>query len=156
MRAVYLASQLAVSDDAGVALDFCLIFGDVAAPVPLWATDGTAPAVPSVYLSTILDDYSRYIIAWKLCTTMRADDVTETLELALVASGAQRRANSSSSSSRPTSSVSPLACIASKRLSTEAGRSAVQAHTGPAIPSASDEESVRSIFAKSGLNVMGR
>ena len=26
-------------------------------------------------------------IAWKLCTTMRADDVTETLELALVASG---------------------------------------------------------------------
>ena len=39
------------------------------------------------YLSTILDDYSRYIIAWKLCTTMRADDVTDTLELALVASG---------------------------------------------------------------------
>ena len=27
------------------------------------------------------------IIAWKLCTTMRADDVTDTLELALVASG---------------------------------------------------------------------
>ena len=26
-------------------------------------------------------------IAWKLCTTMRADDVTDTLELALVASG---------------------------------------------------------------------
>jgi transposase InsO family protein len=22
------------------------------------------------YLSTILDDFSRYIIAWKLCTTM--------------------------------------------------------------------------------------
>src|SRR4029077_8291431 len=39
------------------------------------------------YLSTILDDYSRDIIACKLCTTMRADDVTETLELALVASG---------------------------------------------------------------------
>ena len=36
------------------------------------------------YLSTILDDYSRYIIAWKVCTTMRADDVTDTLELALV------------------------------------------------------------------------
>jgi len=29
------------------------------------------------YLSTILDDYSRYIIAWKLCSTMRADDVTD-------------------------------------------------------------------------------
>ena len=26
------------------------------------------------YLSTILDDYSRYIIAWKLCTNMRAED----------------------------------------------------------------------------------
>jgi len=39
------------------------------------------------YLSTILDDYSRYIIAWKLCTTMRAEDVTDTLKLALQASG---------------------------------------------------------------------
>ncbi len=39
------------------------------------------------YLSTILDDFSRYIIAWKLCTTMKAEDVTATLELALKASG---------------------------------------------------------------------
>ena len=39
------------------------------------------------YLSTILDDYSRYIIAWKLCTTMKAHDVTDTLEMALQASG---------------------------------------------------------------------
>lgn len=39
------------------------------------------------YLSTILDDFSRYVIAWELCTTMNADDVTETLELALRASG---------------------------------------------------------------------
>jgi transposase InsO family protein len=39
------------------------------------------------YLSTILDDFSRYIIAHKLCTTMKADDVTDTLELALTASG---------------------------------------------------------------------
>lgn len=38
-------------------------------------------------ISTILDDYSRYIIAWKLCTTMRAADVTDTLDLALEASG---------------------------------------------------------------------
>ena len=35
----------------------------------------------------ILDDFSRYIIAWKLCTTMRVDDVTDTLKLALEASG---------------------------------------------------------------------
>ena len=38
-------------------------------------------------LSTILDDYSRYVIAWKLCTGMTSRDVTETLELALQASG---------------------------------------------------------------------
>jgi transposase InsO family protein len=40
-----------------------------------------------VYLSTILDDVSRYIIAWTLCSTMRAEDVTDTLDLALTASG---------------------------------------------------------------------
>ena len=39
------------------------------------------------YLSTILDDFSRYVIAWRLCTTMKASDVTATLEDALVASG---------------------------------------------------------------------
>jgi transposase InsO family protein len=39
------------------------------------------------YLSTILDDFSRYIIAWKLCTTMKTEDVTNTLQLALTASG---------------------------------------------------------------------
>jgi transposase InsO family protein len=39
------------------------------------------------YLSTILDDFSRYIVAWKLCTTMKVSDVTETLTMALQASG---------------------------------------------------------------------
>ena len=39
------------------------------------------------HLSTILDDDSRYIIAWKLCTIMKAEDVTATLDLALAASG---------------------------------------------------------------------
>src|SRR6201993_3015456 len=39
------------------------------------------------YPPPTLDDYSRYIAAWKLCTTMRAGDVTDTLELALAASG---------------------------------------------------------------------
>ena len=39
------------------------------------------------YLSTVLDDFSRYIVAWKLCTNMRAEDVTATLDLALKASG---------------------------------------------------------------------
>ena len=56
----------------------------------LWQTDFTYLKVLGwgwFYLSTILDDYSRYIIAWKLCTNMRADDVTDTLDLALQASG---------------------------------------------------------------------
>ncbi len=49
------------------------------APNQLWQTDFTYLKVIGwgwFYLSTILDDYSRYIIAWKLCTTMKADDVT--------------------------------------------------------------------------------
>ena len=56
----------------------------------MWQTDFTYLKVIGwgwFYLSTILDDYSRYIIAWKLCTTMKASDVTDTLELALQASG---------------------------------------------------------------------
>ena len=33
------------------------------------------------YLSTVLDDFSRYIVARKLCPTMKAEDVISTLEL---------------------------------------------------------------------------
>jgi hypothetical protein len=46
----------------------------------------------------------------------------------------QRRSNNSSSSSRPTRAVRPLACRASKRLSTELARNAAQACAGPAMP----------------------
>ena len=56
----------------------------------MWQTDFTYFKIIGwgwVYLSTVLDDYSRYIIAWKLCSTMRAEDVTETLDMALEASG---------------------------------------------------------------------
>ena len=63
------------------------------APNQLWQTDFTYLKVIGwgwFYLSTILDDYSRYIIAWKLCTNMKADDVTATLTLALEASGCNR------------------------------------------------------------------
>ena len=59
-------------------------------PNEMWQTDFTYLKIIGwgwMYLSTILDDYSRYIIAWKLCTTMKAEDVTATLELALEASG---------------------------------------------------------------------
>ena len=56
----------------------------------MWQTDFTYFKIIGwgwMYLSTVLDDYSRYIIAWKLCSTMRAEDVTDTLDMALEASG---------------------------------------------------------------------
>jgi putative transposase len=59
-------------------------------PNEMWQTDFTYFKIIGwgwMYLSTVLDDFSRYIIAWKLCSTMRAEDVTDTLELALTASG---------------------------------------------------------------------
>jgi putative transposase len=55
-----------------------------------WQTDFTYFKIIGwgwYYLSTILDDYSRYVVSWKLCSTMKAKDVTDTLELALEASG---------------------------------------------------------------------
>ena len=63
------------------------------APNQLWQTDFTYLKVIDwgwFYLSTIRDDFSRYIIAWKLCTTLRADDGMDTLTLALEASGCDR------------------------------------------------------------------
>jgi len=38
----------------------------------------------------VLDDFSRYILAWKLCTTMAASDVADTLRMALDAAGLER------------------------------------------------------------------
>jgi len=63
------------------------------APNQLWQTDFTYLKVTGwgwFYLSSVLDDYSRYIIAWKLCTTMKAEDVTATLDMALDASGVDK------------------------------------------------------------------
>ena len=56
----------------------------------LWQTDFTYLKVIGwgwYYLSSVLDDFSRYIVACRLCTTMKAEDVTDALELALQASG---------------------------------------------------------------------
>jgi transposase InsO family protein len=56
----------------------------------MWQTDFTYFKIIGwgwMYLSTILDDFSRYIISWKLCSTMKTTDVTDTLEMALAASG---------------------------------------------------------------------
>ncbi len=52
----------------------------------MWQTDFTYFRVIHwgwYYLSTVLDDFSRYIIAWKLSSTMAATDVKDTLDQAL-------------------------------------------------------------------------
>ena len=52
----------------------------------MWQTDFTYCKIIGwgwYYLSTILDDYSRFILAWRLCTTMAASDVSDTLDDAL-------------------------------------------------------------------------
>ena len=59
-------------------------------PNEMWQTDFTYFKIIGwgwMYLSTVLDDFSRYIISWKLCSTMRAQDVTDTLDMALAESG---------------------------------------------------------------------
>jgi len=59
----------------------------------LWQTDFTYLPVVGwgwYYLSTVLDDYSRKILAWKLSATMRVEDVIETLDLARAATGVDR------------------------------------------------------------------
>ena len=59
----------------------------------MWQTDFTYLHVVGwgwYCLSTVLDDYSRYIIAWKLFSTMSTGDVKETLDAALARAGAQR------------------------------------------------------------------
>ena len=63
--------------------------GKTKAPNKLWQTDFTYLKVTGgwYYLSTVLDDFSRFIVAWKLCATMKAQDFAATLDLALAASG---------------------------------------------------------------------
>ena len=59
-------------------------------PNELWQTDFTYLHVVGwgwYYLSTVLDDDSRYILAWTLRTSMQATDVMETLDLARAATG---------------------------------------------------------------------
>jgi transposase InsO family protein len=52
----------------------------------LWQTDFSYLKVVHwgwYYLTTILDDYSRYILAWELCKNMRSDDVERVILKAL-------------------------------------------------------------------------
>jgi len=56
----------------------------------LWQTDFTYVKVVGwgwYYLSTVMDDYSRYILAWRLCRGMSTDEVKETIEAAVQFTG---------------------------------------------------------------------
>jgi len=56
----------------------------------MWQTDFTYFKIIGwgwYYLSTVLDDYSRFIVSWRLCTTMSAGDVSDTLDDALSFTG---------------------------------------------------------------------
>ena len=56
----------------------------------MWQTDFTYFKITGwgwYYLSTVLDDFSRFIIAWRLCTTMSTHDVADTLDDALLFTG---------------------------------------------------------------------
>jgi len=56
----------------------------------LWQTDFTYFKITGwgwYYLSTVLDDFSRYIIAWDLTTNMAAEDVKVTLDQAIAKTG---------------------------------------------------------------------
>ena len=59
----------------------------------LWQTDFTQFKVIDwgyYYLCTVLDDYSRYILAWRLAVTMGSTDVEETLNAAVALTGVDR------------------------------------------------------------------
>lgn len=56
----------------------------------LWQTDFTYLRVIDwgwYYLATVLDDFSRYVVAWILARRMTAQDVTQVLDLAVAQSG---------------------------------------------------------------------
>lgn len=64
-------------------------YNPTTAPNQLWQTDFTYFKIKHwgwYYLSTVLDDYSRYILAWELCPGMQAVDVERTVQAALQAS----------------------------------------------------------------------
>ena len=56
----------------------------------MWQTDFTYFKIQGwgwYFLSTVLDDYSRYILSWRLYSTMAAEDVQDTLDMAIEFTG---------------------------------------------------------------------
>ena len=89
-----------------------------ARPNEMWQTDFTYFKIIGwgwVYLSTVLDDFSRYIIAWKLCTTMRAEDVT--IHAGTGAHGLRLRQRQSAAQAKATQRQRPvLHCDRTRRV----------------------------------------
>jgi transposase-like protein len=55
----------------------------------MWQTDFTYFKIPGwgwYYLSTVLDDYSRFIVHWRLYKSMKAEDVMDTIDEAMLKS----------------------------------------------------------------------
>jgi len=91
----------------------------------MWQTDFTQFKIIGwgwYYLSTVLDDYSRYILSWKLGTTMNAQDVQDTLEVALV----QAQVETVKVRHRPRLLSDNGPCYLSKELKTYLGRKDIQ------------------------------
>lgn len=60
----------------------------------MWQTDFTYFKIIGwgwYYLSTVLDDYSRYIVAWDLCESMSAPDVKKTVSKAMAVAGLNKK-----------------------------------------------------------------
>ena len=56
----------------------------------MWQTDFTYFKVKGwgwYYLSTVIDDYSRYIIHWELCSSMTSEDISRTIDKAIEKAG---------------------------------------------------------------------
>ena len=72
-----LKAQDLIASPAFIVIKAADAFKDkTTAPNQLWQTDFTYLKVIGwgwFYLSTVLDDFSRYIVAWKLCTSMKAE-----------------------------------------------------------------------------------
>ena len=73
-----------ITSPAYVVVEAADSFGKTTAPNQVWDRLHLPEShrLGLFYLSTILDDYSRYVVAWKLRTTMKAE-ITDTLTLAL-------------------------------------------------------------------------
>ncbi len=59
----------------------------------LWQTDFTYFRITGwgwYYLATVLDDYSRYVLSWRLFNSMKAEDVKVVLDMAIDATGVDK------------------------------------------------------------------